>query len=121
MADDRALSPAEMADRSALIVIGSYLGATTVRTTAETVPMHLGIIHVTTVLKGETATTVAVLRLPPSRPGGLRASTDVPLAIGQQGLWYLRRVAEGLYDVDRPDRFVPIQQAEARIRALRGD
>ena len=53
------------------------------------------------------------------RPGGLVASTDVFFEDGQLGLWYLRAKGQGLYLADRPDRFLSLDAADSRIRALK--
>jgi hypothetical protein len=123
MADFATMTPTEMAEQSALIVVGLFLGAQRVRpargAAAQPDDLHLGVLQVGAVLKGDPDMTVALLRLPPPRPGGMRASAEVALSPGQHGLWYLRQDPDGLYELDRPDRFVPMDQAEGQIRALR--
>jgi hypothetical protein len=112
------LTPDEMAAQSALIVIGRLVGHEQVRWTDAAPPMNVGVIAVEEVLKGEPGQRVALIELPPTRPKGLFSSSDVRLADGAHGLWYLRRRAEGLYQIDRPDRFIRFEVATERIKAL---
>jgi hypothetical protein len=110
------LTPEELARQSELIVVGEYLGQDLVRLEGNAI--NIGVVRVDSVLKGEGAQAVVLLQLP-HRPKGLVASTDVPLQKGQRGLWYLRKKSEGLYLVDRPDRFVAMEAAGPRIRSLK--
>ncbi len=119
-ADWAQLSPEELASQSVLIVVGECLGQERVQLTADGPVINLGVLRVESVLKGDAGRTMALLLLPPSRPGGLVSSTDVFVKKGQRGLWYLKHKSEGLYQVDRPDRFVAMDAAESRIRAWQG-
>jgi hypothetical protein len=112
------LSPEELARQSELIVVGEFLGRDRVQIASGASPIDVGVIKIQTSLKGDRTLTVALLALPALRPNGLVGSADIVLKVGQQGLWYLKRKQEGLYVVDHPNRFVPMAQAEARIRAL---
>ncbi len=113
------LTPEEMAAKSELIVVGRLAGRDRVSWPGAEQAMNVGVIAVESVLKGVKSRKVALVELPPARPHGLVASGDVLLADGVQGLWYLRQRSEGLYQVDRPDRFVPLDAAAERIAVLR--
>ena len=112
------LSPEDLAKQSELIVVGEFLGRDRVQTAASAGPVDIGVVKIQSVLKGDSKLTVAFLALPPLRPNGLVASADIVLKVGQSGLWYLKRRQEGLYVVDYPNRFVPMPEAQARIKAL---
>lgn len=103
-ADFAYLSPAEMAALSDLVVIGGFVGRDEV--IIGTTPRIVGVIRIESIVQGTSAGGVALLLLPPPRPGGMIASTDFRIESGQRGLWYLQRTAEGFYRMDRPDRFV---------------
>jgi hypothetical protein len=119
-ADWGQISPEELARQSELIVVGEFLGRDSVRLADDGNALHIGVIKVESVVKGDAGRTVALLLLPPPRPSGLVASEDIHIDRGQRGLWYLKKKSDGLYVVDRPDRFVPMDAAGARIKALRG-
>lgn len=113
------VSPEELAKQSDLILLGEFVGRDNVRLTIDGTVLNIGVIRVESVLKGSNGHTVAFVLLPPVRPGGLVASADIRLDKGQRGLWYLKKKSEGLYLVDRPDRFVNMDAAGQRIQALK--
>jgi hypothetical protein len=120
-ADWRFLTPEQMAEHSPVIVVGEYLGQQNQLLLGKaSSPVNIGVVQVQTWLKGGPATAVVLLVSALPQPGGGRSSVDVPLVVGQSGLWYLRQRPDGLFYLDRPDRFVPMAQAEARIKALHG-
>jgi hypothetical protein len=112
------LSAEELAAQSDFILVGEFLGRDNVRLAADGSPLNIGVIRADTVLKGSAGAAYALVLLPPARAGGLVASTDIRLEKGQRGLWYLKKTNEGLYVIDRPDRFLPMAAAAARIHAL---
>lgn len=103
-ADFAYLSPTDMAALSDLVVIGAFVGRDAVM--IGPTPWIVGVIRIERVVQGESTGGVALLLLPPPRPGGMVASTDLRIESGQRGLWYLQRTADGFYRMDRPDRFV---------------
>jgi len=114
------LSAEELARQSDLILVGEFLGRERVKLADHGATLNIGVIRVESVLRGEAGHSVVLLLLPPIRPGGLVASADIRIDKGQRGLWYLKRKSEGLYLVDRPDRFVAMPAAGPRIKALKG-
>ena len=120
MGDWGFLTADEMAAQSELIVVGELVGRLQLNLTGAELPDNIGIVKVDEVLKGDRATSLAPLLLTPTRPSGYILSTDVSLQDGQRGLWYLRAVGEkGLFEVNRPDRFLNFEEAGERIQALR--
>jgi len=119
MADYAAMPHAELAERSALIVIATFLGSQALRPSPDGPAWQVGVLRVTEVLKGDPAVRVALLLVPYTGPGALRKSDDIVFRADQAGLWYLRNLPDGLYAADHPARFVPMDQAQDRIEALR--
>jgi hypothetical protein len=117
-ADFAYLSPDDLAKQSDLIVVGEFLGRDRVQFSAVDAVLDVGVVRVESVLKGDAARGIVLLALPPIRPRGLIGSAEVVPAKGQRGLWYFKRKSDGLYTLDRPDRFIAMADAAARIRAL---
>jgi hypothetical protein len=95
------LSESSLIEQSELIVTGTLLARTLVSVPSAALELHLAVIQIDTVLKGD-----------PSQ----RTITYVS---GQSGLWYLRiRAANesGLFLADHPQRFVPTERAAEPIR-----
>ena len=118
-ADWAQISPEELARQSELIVVGEFLGRDIVRLADDRDPLNVGVIRIESVIKGNKDLTVVLLQLPRPPQGGLVPSATIRIDQGQRGLWYLRKKSEGLYVVDRPDRFVGMDEAGARIKALK--
>jgi hypothetical protein len=119
MGDWAYLSPEEMAEQSDLIVLGECIGLERVASASDGSTRNIGVLRVDRVLRGQAPTPTVRLLLPPDRPHGLVASADVSVVKGQRGLWYLRGRGGQLYFIDRPDRFVAMDEAQPRIDALR--
>jgi len=103
-----------------MIVIGELIGQTRVQLATEGKKTRLGVLSVDDVVKGDSLQTVVLLVLPSSR--GPMVSSDIPLQIGQKGLWFLHPRSEdevGLYVVDHPQRFLPSDQIADRIGEIR--
>jgi hypothetical protein len=113
------LSPEDLARQSDLIVVGEFIGRDRVQFSAAGPVLDVGVVRVESVLKGDAGRSIVLLTLPPIRPRGLVGSAEVAPTQGQRGLWYFTRKSDGLYTIDRPDRFVAMADAAARIRALR--
>jgi hypothetical protein len=110
------MSDAQLIERSDLVVTGTLIGHSAVRTSAE--DLLLGVVQIDKVYKGA-AETVALIVLP--RPDRPISSSDVRFQIGQSGLWFLRlRKADerGIYLADHPQRFTASAQATTQIEAL---
>ena len=119
MGDWAYLSPEEMAGQSDLIVLGECVELQRATSASDGSTRSIGVLRVDTVLRGQAPAPTVRLLLPPDRPHGLVASEDVSIVKGQRGLWYLRKRGDDLYFIDRPDRFVPMDEAQPRIDALR--
>lgn len=113
------LSPEQFAQQSDLIVLGQCVGLDRLQVGESSPALNIGVIQVESVLKGDSTRTVALLQLPPTRPKGLVASGDISVKQGQRGLWYLKKLGEGLYKLYHPDGFVPLDAAAPQIQALR--
>ena len=114
------LSDAELIEQSDIIVGAELIGHTQLRLAPDRPKLTLGVLRVDDVLKGDAGITVALLVLP--SPDAPRSSTDLLYRKGQKGLWFLRvrdQKDAGLYLADHPQRFVPVEQAQGRIQALR--
>jgi len=112
------MSDAELLERSAIVVQGSLIGQSPIRTTSGE-DLLLGVIKVDAVLKGPGTLTVVFLVLP--APGRPISSSDLVYRVGQSGLWFLRQRSEdetGIYLADHPQRFAPAGSASAQIKAL---
>lgn len=120
-ADWQYLTADQLANKSSLIVVGELIGRTKIRFAGSSQLENIGVVRVDDALKGDRATKIVLLLLTPDRPKGLVSSTDVTLRDGQRGLWYLRAEGrEGLFEVNRPDRFVALENARKRIQTLKG-
>jgi hypothetical protein len=118
-ADWAALTLQELAQASELIVLAEFLGQEAVQQ-GDAPAQNIGVLKVEQFLKGQNGQNMVLLLLPLPRANGLVSSADVALRKGQRGLWYLRLRSPGLYVVDRPDRFVPLEAATPHLKALRG-
>ena len=119
MADYAPMPQADLIERSTLIVTATFVGSQAMRPMTDGAPIQVGVLRVMEVLKGDITTRIALLRVPRSGPGALRASDDIVFQPDQTGLWYLRSLPDGLYAADHPARFVPVDQAQDQIQALR--
>ncbi len=112
-------TPTEIEAASDLIVTGTLTGRTTHKIQGSDNLDTIGTVQIDDVLKGTASAQTVSVRLAPTRPGGLVSSADVQIADGQSGLWYLQAAErDGLYSVQRPDQFVPADQAADQIKAL---
>lgn len=109
------MTDAELIDRSDLVVFGTLIGHSALRTATE--DLLLGVVRIDRVYKGA-AGGVAFVMLPPPRPV---SSTDLRFSVGQTGLWFLRLRRpdeQGIYLADHPQRFTAAAQAAAQVEAL---
>lgn len=114
------MSDAELVQHSDLVVIGEWVGQSSVTLPGEAGPLELGGIAVAEVLKGPAGQTLALVVT--TRADTPRSSTDLIYRRGDRGLWLLRRQPggrAGLYLADHPQRFVSAAGGAARIEALR--
>jgi hypothetical protein len=112
------LSESSLIEQSELIVTGTLLARTQVSVPSAALELHLAVIQIDTVLKGDPSQRVALLVLPAPTPG-IHNSETITYVSGQAGLWYLRIHAaneRGLFLADHPQRFVPIERAAEPIR-----
>jgi len=110
------MSVEELVDRSDLVVLGELVSMRPHKEGSDL--FEVGTIQVSEVLVGSKGIT-AVSLLAPAREGGLRSSTTINYAVGQRGLWFLRRQpggVEGVYLADHPQRLQPAESAE-QVRA----
>ncbi|MER2518523.1 MAG: hypothetical protein ABTR92_19360 [Candidatus Accumulibacter phosphatis] len=111
------MSESELLERSDLVVSGTLIGHSPVRTAGE--DMVLAVIRIDTVYKGAAGQLVAFLVLPAAdRP---LSSSDLHYRVGQSGLWFLRQrsaAERGLFLADHPQRFTPSASASAQIEFL---
>ena len=121
-ADWATITPQELARSAEIIVTGEYLGQQNqVQLPGAAQKLNIGVVRVEQWFKAPKVDGDANNSLPPvvlvvaplPRANGAVSSVDVPLKTGQRGLWYLRKQGEGLYRVDRPDRFVNADSAAA--------
>lgn len=113
------MSEAELVTGSDVIVTGT-LARTTVITDSVGHAKNVGVIIVENVLKGDGSRTSLYLSMP--QPGGIVSSSEIAYRLGQEGLWFLRRLAparDAIYAADHPQRFVPRDQAGPIIPRLR--
>ena len=121
-ADWATITPQELARSAEIIVTGEYLGQQNqVQLPGAAQALNIGVIRVEQWFKAPQAEgdanhslpAVLLVVAPLPRANGAVSSVDVPLKAGQRGLWYLRKQGEGLYKIDRPDRFVSADSASA--------
>lgn len=111
------MTDGELFERSELIVTGTLIGSTRLKSGG--LDQLVGVIKVDETLKGPPAT-VALIELP--TPGRPVSSSDLRFDVGQSGLWYLRLANAGevgLFAADHPQRFVAAADSRAAVDALR--
>ena len=111
------LTDQELIDASEVIVTGTLIGQSRVKTGAT--DLTLGVVSVEQVFKGGAGRVVLIALPGPERP---ISSSDITYKIGQSGLWFLRiRGADerGIYVADHPQRFVASDGAQRQIERLR--
>lgn len=118
LGDWATISPEELAAQSDMIVSGECLSTQAIAFTDGEAHDNIAILRVDSVYKGTGQPSNLILLLPPSRPNGLMSSVDTQVTAGQKGLWYLQKKREGLYWINRPDRFVDSQTSQAHINML---
>jgi hypothetical protein len=112
------LSDDELIRGSDLVVQGEWQGQTAL--SMPSVPeIAVGVIAISEVWKGAGNPTFALVALPSSKAP--RSSSNLTFRRGDRGLWLLRLQpgSQGLYLVDHPQRFVPLDGGEQRMRQLR--
>ncbi|MFK8068283.1 MAG: hypothetical protein AB8D52_08560 [Gammaproteobacteria bacterium] len=118
-ADWAAISAEELANDSALIVIGEMIEVKVAQAPEKDHKVSVGVIQIQEVLKGEYHSETLFLTMPYVGEGVVRSSSDVNFTTGQNGLWYLQAIGNNHYSADRPDRFVKLDQAADQIQKLR--
>jgi hypothetical protein len=114
------MSDDELIQRSDLIVIGEWVGQSSLQWSNTTARIELGAVSIGEVLKGPAGLTLALVAAPLS--GGPRSGADVIYRRGDRGLWLLRArpgMNSGVYLADHPQRFVAEGSGSGRIDALR--
>jgi len=115
------MSDEELIRRSDLIVIGEWLGQSSLRIGSDSAPMEIGAIAISEVLKGSPGRTLALLAITPA--GAPRLGDAISYRRGDKGMWLLRHQPEagtkGLYLADHPQRFIPDIGGAERIREIR--
>jgi len=111
------MTDAELIKQSSLIAKASYIGANTI--TLNKKKYRLGILKIEDTLKGEQQE-VVFIRLPIIRKGLPQRSDEIHFTPDQKGLWFLEKFIEqeGIYIINRPDRFIPEEQFKNRLPAL---
>lgn len=112
-------SETELIAASPLIVMAEFIGETTLAVGPAGRMSTVGVLRVEEVLKGDPATTVALIELP--TPGQARKSETIHYARGQRGLWFLYAAPgaqTGLFRANHPQRFVP-SESRTQIDAFR--
>jgi hypothetical protein len=114
------MSPAELVQRSELVVIGELVETITLQTDVSAPRVHLGVLQISDVVKGPSQSKFALLHLPDDK--GPISSSDIFYQVGQKGLWFLRmrKGTAGMYLADNPQRFLPREQmTEAILQQFR--
>jgi hypothetical protein len=110
------LTDEELVEKSEMIVVGELIGRELIGASPNA--RTLGVIRIEQTLKGAPTATIAFLALPPAM--ALQKSDDIMHRDGQRGLWFLRAGSDrGVYVADHPQRFVPMDQADVQIDAVR--
>jgi hypothetical protein len=115
------LSESSLIEQSELIVTGTLLSRTQVSVPSAALELHLAVIQIDTVLKGDPSQRAVLLVLPAPTPGFHHSGT-ITYVPGQTGLWYLRIRAKnesGLFLADHPQRFVPTERAAEPIGRIK--
>ena len=115
-----AMSDAELAQGSSVVVMGTWAGQSALSLPGSAAAIQVGVVVVSEVLKGAAGQTVVFVAVPDAAT--LRSSSDIHFRKGDSGLWLLRAHPSGdsgLYLADHPQRFVPAATGAARIQSLR--
>lgn len=112
------MSDEELIRRSDLIVIGEWVGQSSLQIGSDSAPMEIGAIAISEVLKGSPGQTLALLAITPA--GAPRSGDAISYRRGDKGMWLLRHHGtKGLYLADHPQRFIPDIGGAERIREIR--
>lgn len=106
-------APAELIDRSELIVEGTYVGETTMDFSWSQ-KVRVGVIQVTKTLKGKTERERVYLEIKDA--SAPISSEEIVYKPGQTGLWLLVQSDASrteLFNANHPQRFVPRSEAKA--------
>jgi len=111
------MSDAQLIKQSNLVVKATYIGATTL--TLNKKKYHLGALSIEGTLKGDMQD-VVFIRLSSRPKGSPKRSDEISFKPGQQGVWFLEKIIEqeGIYEINRPDRFIPAEQLKNRLPAI---
>ena len=111
------MTDAELIKQSNLIVKATYIGSTTI--SVDKKKLHLGVLHIEDTLKGNQQG-VVFIRLGSTTKGFPKKSDEISFKLNQKGMWFLEKniEQEGVYIINRPDRFIPEEQFKNRLPAL---
>lgn len=118
------MSDEELIRSSDLIVVGEWVGQSSLLVSAAAKPLEVGALAITKVLKGTPGQSLALVATVAANAP--RSGSDLLYWRGDKGLWLLRlrpasntSTGAGIYLADHPQRFVPEAGGAARIGALR--
>ena len=115
------MSDEELIRRSDLIVIGEWVGQSSLRLANSSESMEVGAISISEVLKGSPGQSLVLVAIRAS--GAPRSGAEFSYRRGDKGLWLLRQHQEsganGIYLADHPQRFVPDTDGAERIKDIR--
>lgn len=114
------MSDEELIRRSDLIVIGEWVGQSSVQVADTSAPLELGAVAIAEVLKGAPAQSLVLVAT--AAADAPRTGDDITYRRGDRGVWLLRLRpggGKGIYLADHPQRFVPEAGGAARIEGLR--
>lgn len=115
------MSDEELIRRSDLIVIGEWVGQSSLRLANSSESMEVGAISISEVLKGSPDQSLALVAVRAS--SAPRSGAEISYRRGDKGLWLLRQHqdsgANGIYLADHPQRFIPDTGGAERIKEIR--
>lgn len=118
-ADWATITNEELEQQSELIVVGELIEEKLMIHPAYESEIKVGVIRYSEIFKGKVLSETILIKLPLLGPGLVLSSSDITFSVGQKGLWYLQKMEDELFFVERPDSFVPQEFAVERISDLR--
>jgi len=111
------MTDAELIKQSNIIIKATYIGSSTIRVNNK--ELHLGVLHIEETLKGNQQG-VVFIRLGSTAKGFPKRSDEISFKLNQKGMWFLEKniEQEGVYIINRLDRFIPEEQFKNRLPAL---
>lgn len=113
------MSDEELVRRSDLIVLGQWVGQSSLQTSAASERIEIGVVAIQEVLKGQGDQSIALVAIPSH--DGPRSANDITYQRGAKGLWLLRQkpASAGIYLADHPQRFIAEGKDNKRIEMIR--